>query len=165
MKNKKYKQGFFKPLNPKKYLGNIDNIVFRSSWEKIFMQWCDLNSAVVQWNNEEVVIPYVGFDGKKHRYFVDFMIRIRKKSMKKYLEDKQIGDNETETFLVEIKPYSQTEEGFKTPKKITEKNKRSVVENALEVEKNRRKWEAAKEFCRMNGMSFIVLTEKELFGK
>lgn len=164
-KNKKFKQGYYKPLNPEKYDGDINNICARSSWEFFIFKWLDLNSAVLSWSSEPFSIQYQGFDGKPHRYFPDILVKIRKKSMLKHIEDKTIGENESETFLIEIKPYSQTEEGYRPPKRITEKNKRSVVEGALEVEKNRRKWEAAREFCRKNGMKFLVLTEKELFGK
>ena len=30
------KKSIFKPSNPKKYKGNINNIICRSNWEKIF---------------------------------------------------------------------------------------------------------------------------------
>ena len=34
-------KGLFKPLNPQKYKGNHKNIIYRSSWEKRFMGYCD----------------------------------------------------------------------------------------------------------------------------
>ena len=53
-----YKQGFFKPQNPKKYMGDPTNIVYRSGWEKRVMDWCDANPNIKQWSSEEIVIPY-----------------------------------------------------------------------------------------------------------
>ena len=34
-------KGIFKPLNKAKYKGQVNNIVYRSSWEKRFMVYCD----------------------------------------------------------------------------------------------------------------------------
>ena len=53
-----YKQGLFSPRNPKKYMGDPTNIVYRSGWEKRVMDWADGNSNVLRWSSEEVVIPY-----------------------------------------------------------------------------------------------------------
>ena len=39
-------QGKFKPQNPEKYKGDPMNIIFRSSWERIFCNWCDKNSKI-----------------------------------------------------------------------------------------------------------------------
>ena len=53
----KTKQGRFKPRNPGKYKGDPSNIIYRSSWEKKFMLWCDCNLNVLEWGSEEIVIP------------------------------------------------------------------------------------------------------------
>ena len=37
----KYHQGTYKVKDPNKYVGDPNNIVFRSSWELKFMNWCD----------------------------------------------------------------------------------------------------------------------------
>ena len=52
-------KGLFKPKNPSKYKGNINEIVYRSSWEKKMMIYCDTTKSVVEWGSEELVIPYV----------------------------------------------------------------------------------------------------------
>ena len=39
--------GKYKPLNPQKYKGNVSNIIYRSSWEKRFMIYCDKTRAVM----------------------------------------------------------------------------------------------------------------------
>ena len=70
----KTKQGRFKPRNPGKYKGDPSNIIYRSSWEKKFMLWCDCNLNVLEWGSEEIVIPYRSpLDRRVHRYFPDFM--------------------------------------------------------------------------------------------
>ena len=70
-----YKQGFFTPRFPKKYIGDPTNIVYRSGWEKRVMQTLDENSNVLRWASEEIVIPYISpIDNRPHRYFVDFYV-------------------------------------------------------------------------------------------
>ena len=52
------------------------------------MVFCDRNSSVLEWGSEEIVIPYRSpIDGRAHRYYVDFYIKITPKSneVKKYL--------------------------------------------------------------------------------
>lgn len=139
-------KGKFKPKFPDKYLGDPTNIIFRSSWEKKFMVWCDSNSSVLKWQSEETVIPYrCPTDNKIHRYFVDFRIQIRDK----------IGV--LKTYLVEIKPDSQTKPpiypGRKTQRYITE---------AMTFMKNQAKWKFAEQFARDRGWEFVILTENHL---
>ena len=37
----------YKPINPKKYQGNPNNIICRSSWERKFCQWADKKENVI----------------------------------------------------------------------------------------------------------------------
>ena len=68
-------QGLYTPKNPKKYIGDLRRITYRSSWELHAFKWCDFNTNVIQWNSEEVVVPYRSpVDGRMHRYFVDLKI-------------------------------------------------------------------------------------------
>ncbi len=39
-------KSLFKPTKPKKYKGDVNNIICRSSWERRFCNWCDLNSLL-----------------------------------------------------------------------------------------------------------------------
>ena len=55
----KYHQGRFHPQNPQKYKGDVNNIIYRSSWELKFMQWCDRNENIMEYGSEEFWIPYV----------------------------------------------------------------------------------------------------------
>ena len=145
----KFKQGFFTPANPQKYKGNSNNIIYRSSWELHFMKnFLDVNPSVLKWSSEEIAIPYMFLD-EKHRYFPDF-----------YMEVKQ-SDNQVKKFLVEIK--AQKDFIQKKPRKyMTEKQTKQYREQALTIAKNQAKWDAAKNFCSINNMEFIVLSEKEL---
>lgn len=144
-----YKQGWFKPLNPKKYIGDPTNIVYRSGWEKKFMSWLDTKESVTAWSSEEVIIPYISpVDNRPHRYFVDF-----------YVET--VGSNgETKKMLIEVKPRVQTQEP-KSPKRRTKRYITEVVTYGV----NQAKWKAAEEYCRKKGWEFKIITESELFAK
>ena len=52
------KKGYFKPKNYSKYKGDPTKIIYRSSWEKMFMGYLDNNPSVVEWSSEEFFIPY-----------------------------------------------------------------------------------------------------------
>ena len=141
-----YHQGRYVPVNPEKYVGNRNDIVYRSSWEKRFFVWADLNPSVVKWNSEEVVIPYIcATDHRTHRYYVDAFIMIKS-------ADGKIGK-----FLVEIKPEAQTV----APKFPGKQTRRFLTEMSTYM-KNQSKWEAAKRWAKDRGMDFIVITERHL---
>lgn len=142
----KYHQGKYNIKFPEKYTGDPTNIIYRSSWELRFMNWCDLNSSITKWSSEETVIPYrCGTDNRLHRYFIDFRIQVRTKG----------GD--LKTYLVEVKPSAQTQPpvfpGRKTKRYLTE---------AMTFVKNQSKWQAAKQYCADRGWEFMIITEKEL---
>lgn len=141
-----YHQGRYVPENPEKYVGNRNDIIYRSSWEKRFFVWADLNPSVVKWNSEEVVIPYIcATDGRPHSYYVDAFIMIKS-------ADGRIGK-----FLVEIKPEAQT-----VAPKFPGKQTRRFLTEMTTYMKNQSKWEAAKRWAKDRGMDFIVITERHL---
>lgn len=141
----KYKQGKYAPKNPQKYAGDPTDIVYRSSWEARFMHWLDDNKQVISWHSECTVIPYVSpVDNKYHRYFVDFKAKILNNT------------GETKTYLIEIKPETQT-----IPPKMGKKTKRYLNE-VMTYGVNSAKWRAAEQFAADRGMQFIILTEKHL---
>jgi len=148
MAYKSYK-GVFKPTNRSKYRGDINNIVWRSSWELRFLKYLDNNPAVLEYASEEIVIPYFSsVDNKLHRYYVDFYVKLKK------------SDEVIKEYLIEVKPYNQTIKP-KVPRRITENYMKSV--NTYLV--NQAKWKAAEAFCQKNGLEFLVLTEYALFDK
>jgi hypothetical protein len=145
----KYTQGFFKPRNPKKYKGDPTNIVYRSSWELRLMSHFDDHPDVVWWKSEESAIPYRSpVDGRMHRYFPDFIINTKTK------------DGKTETVMIEVKPLAQTME----PKKQTTMSKKYLKE-VFTWGVNSSKWEAARAYCADKGWKFMIMTEKEIYGK
>lgn len=138
-------KGWFKPRNPQKYRGNANNIVYRSSWELRCMKWFDTREDVIWWSSEELIIPYYSpVDDRMHRYFPDFVIRVRKK------------DGTEMTYVIEVKPESQTR--VPTQKRRTKK----YLQEAATYVVNQSKWRAADKFCQDNGWQFQILTEKEL---
>lgn len=138
--------GKYRPTNSKKYRGDINKVYYRSSWELKFMVYCDRNEKIIEWGSEEIMIPYYSpIDGKIHRYFPDFYIKVKQQngSIKK--------------MIIEIKPYIQTQPP-KTPKKKTPKFLNEVKTWGI----NQAKWKAASEFCLDVKMEFKILTEHEL---
>lgn len=140
----KYHQGIYKLKNPEKYAGDPTAVIYRSSWELKFMNWCDQNKSIVSWSSEETIIPYIcGTDNRPHRYFVDFKIQVRTK------------DGMTKTYLVEVKPSKE----LLPP---TTKNKKRYLIEAKTFVKNQSKWKYAEQYCKDRGWMFKVITEKEL---
>lgn len=138
--------GKYKPENPQKYRGNPTNVIYRSLWERKFMVFCDRNPNIIQWGSEEVVIPYRSpLDGRVHRYFVDFNIKILTR------------DGETKKYLIEIKPKNQT-----IPPPNSTKKTKTWRNKSMTFIKNQAKWEAAKDWCEDRQMQFMILTEDHL---
>ena len=138
-------KGLFKPKNPKKYKGDPSNIIYRSSWERKVMGWLDDNQNVIWWASEELPIPYVSpVDRKVHRYFPDFIVRIKRKAG---LE---------KTLVIEIKPHKQTQ------KPVQKRKTKRFISEAATYAVNQEKWRAADLFCQEQGWEFLVLTEKDL---
>ena len=138
--------GKFKPKNPKKYNGNPSKIVYRSSWEARCMNYFDQNDNIIWWASEEVIVPYKHpMDGRYHRYFPDFIIKVRQRN------------GQSKTMMIEIKPEHQ-KIGPKKQKRKTQRYIKEVVTYAV----NQAKWEAAEDYCADRRWEFKVLTENDL---
>ena len=138
--------GKFSPTNPKKYRGDPTKIIWRSTWERKFMRWCDTKSSVTKWASEEIIIPYRSpKDGKIHRYYPDF-----------YMKTRESGGKVKES-IIEIKPLKQCSTP-KQPKRKTAKYKAECLTYAI----NQAKWKYASKWCKERNLSFVVLTEKDL---
>jgi len=139
-------KGKYKPSFPEKYRGNITSVIYRSLWELKFMKYCDLNENILEWQSEEKAIPYRSpIDGKIHRYFPDFLIKVKE------------PDGSIKKYMIEIKPQKQT-----TPPPKPKRQTKKYLYEAYEYAKNQSKWEAAREWCADRGYEFKVLTENEL---
>lgn len=137
-------KGWFKPRNPQKYNGDPNNIVYRSSWELRVMKYLDENPNVIWWASEELPIPYKSpIDQKVHRYFPDFIARVKQ-------------PNKETTLVLEVKPFKQTQKP--TQKRQTKK----FLQEAMTYAINQEKWRAADLFCKEHGWQFKIITEKDL---
>jgi len=138
-------KGWFTPKNRSKYKGDSENVVYRSSWELRVMKWLDENPSVIWWASEELIIRYKSpIDQKMHRYFPDFIVRLKQK-------------NGTEsTVVIEIKPQKQT------VKPVQKRKTKRYLQEAATYAVNQEKWRAADLFCKEHGWQFKVLTEKDI---
>ena len=137
----RYVQGKFTLKNPEKYMGGRTP-TYRSSWEFAFMRFCDLHPSVSNWASESIKIPYRNpLTGKQTIYVPDFFIVYVDAKGKKHVE------------LIEVKPKNQA---------VKEKTGRSMKNKAHWV-LNQAKWEAARAYCKQQGILFRVVTEDDIF--
>lgn len=138
--------GKFMPQNLNKYKGNFRKITYRSTWEQFIMRWLDNHPDVVQWNSEEVVIPYFSnADGKKRRYFMDFWAKF----------------SNGQEFFFEVKPKKETRPPAK-PSKLTTAAKKRYIDEVYTWSVNTDKWKAASATADKMGIQFRLITEDSL---
>ena len=139
--------GKYRPRYPKKYKGDPTNIVYRSLWERKFMNYCDLTESVDEWASEEFWIPYKSpIDNRTRRYFPDFFVKYKDvKGKMRYV-------------VVEVKPKKETKMPPTNPKKRTKSWAYSVKTWAV----NQAKWKAATEYCKDRNYEFKIMTEDDL---
>jgi hypothetical protein len=143
-----FAKSIFHPKNIEKYKGKLP-IIARSSWETHMMHFLDTNSSVVSWSSESLSIPYLNpFTNRWTRYFPDFVIT---------LKDKATGKESLE--VIEVKPFKQT----RAPVKSAKKSKKTVYIESKAWVINNAKWAATQAYCQKNGITFRIITEKELF--
>jgi hypothetical protein len=129
----RFKQGVVHPNSCKKIFESQRDkpIIYRSSYEWRFINWCEHNENVRSWGSECLCIPYV-LGNSHHRYYPDFVVEM------------VTG----EVWVVEIKPKSQTEK----PKSQSN----YAWEQWL---KNKEKWRAATTYCSLHNYKFKIFTE------
>jgi hypothetical protein len=136
----KYAQGKYQIIHPEKYVGNKQP-TYRSSWEFVFMQFCDNNPSILQWASEAVHINYKNpLTGKNTIYVPDFLIT--------YVD--ATGNQKAE--VVEVKPKKET----------TLEGARNVRDQASAI-LNMATWQAAQAWCKAHGLTFRVVTEDMIF--
>jgi len=136
----------YKPNYPNKYKGDANNIICRSSWERRFCSWCDLNENIISWGSEEFFISYVSpVDNRVHRYFPDFIIKLKEST------------GQIKTYVIEVKPKRQTQ-----PPKPKSRMTKGFLYEAKTYAVNQAKWKAADEWCKDRMLEFKIITEFEL---
>jgi len=149
----RYHQGKYTPKNPSKYKGDVNNVIYRSSWELKFLNYLDRNTNVIEYSSEEFFIPYLSpipnKNGKKtvRRYFPDFYVKSKR------------PDGTIQVQIIEIKPKAQT-----VPPKNTKTKRKTnrLIREQFTYMVNQTKWAAAEEYCKDNGYEFVVMTEDDL---
>lgn len=146
-------QGYYRPENADKYIGDTTKIIYRSSWEFKFCKYCDYTAEVVKWSSEPIGIPYLHpLDNRLHTYYVDYYMRLQKGEV-------------YEDFFAEVKPKASLQKPVLEGLKITTK-KMQQHNNAIKTWLiNRAKFTAAKQYAEQQGSKFILVTEDFLFGK
>ena len=140
-------KGKYTPNNPQKYRGNPHKIVYRSLWERKFMVYCDSSPSIIEWGSEEIIIPYLSpWDGKKHRYYPDFYIKVKQ------------HDGKIKKYIIEVKPKKQCSPPNPKPSRKT----KSWFSEVKTWGVNEAKWKYANSWCLDNGMEFKILTEDHL---
>jgi hypothetical protein len=138
--NSRYKQGYFDKYNPQKYVGPRP-IIYRSSLELRFMQNLELNSDVVAWSSESIVIPYILKEKQGNKII---------ESRKNYNIDFTVDMKDGKKYVVEVKPSS-----------FVPLNEAQIHRSGV-VYKNASKFKAAIAWCKVNGYEFKIVTEKHL---
>jgi len=137
----KYANGKYQIQHPEKYVGN-KSPTYRSGWEWTFMQFCDNNPNILQWASEAIHINYRNpFTGKPTIYVPDFLIIYNDATGQKHAE------------VIEVKPTKET---------TLEAAGRSPRAQAAAI-LNAAKWEAARAWCKNQGLKFRIITEHEIF--
>lgn len=138
-----YLQGIYKPINPDKYSGRMDNIVYRSGLELKWFRFFDLNPYIINWACEEFVVGYINpLDNEQHKYFIDVFIRYRTKN------------DEVKEALIEIKPFTQTRPPERK-KRLTKSYRYAVKQYIV----NEAKWNYASKVAEKHNIDFKILTE------
>ena len=138
-------KGKYRVKNLDKYIGDPNNVIFRSLWERKFMVRCDTDPSIIKWGSESFPIPYLNeADNRIHRYFIDFFIKIKDK------------DGNIRKIAIEIKPYAQTIPPVK------KRNSARYIQEMITYTVNTSKWKAARLWAQENGFEFLIMTEKQL---
>ena len=145
----RWKKDFYKVKHPDKYLGDVNNVIYRSSWEQEAFKICDNNPFVLEWGSEIIKIPYVAPNSggvlSQRTYIPDIYVVT------------QSANGEVNRKLIEIKPYKQTQ-----PTRAKKPATRLYEQRTFAI--NKLKWAAAESWCSTRNIEFVITTERELFG-
>lgn len=148
MNHKKTIKGYYVPYYKNKYVGDINNILYKSSWERTFMiKFCDLNPNVTRWSYEPLYINYISpIDNREHKYYVDFWVEL----------------NNEKNLLIEIKPNKSLKKPILKESTQSQKKIDNYIYDLKTYYVNIAKWDAAIKFCKEKNWEFKIFTEKQL---
>jgi|694.fasta_scaffold16082_3 hypothetical protein len=151
-KDSGYRQGYFTPIRPEKYIGDPGKIIYRSSWEKKFMTFCDINEKVICWSSETIQVPYLNpIENSTKIYNLDFYFKVREE------------DGSFKEYIAEIKPSKKLEKPVLPNTRLTEKRVEAHNYQMKEYLTNIYKFQAAKQWAEERNWEFMIVTEKFLY--
>ena len=113
------------------------------------MRHLDQSSGVLKWSSEEIIVPYRSpIDGRRHRYFPDFWVRVK------------TSDGTIQESLIEITPKAQTRPPKGPPK--DNRKRRRYLREVKTWGINEAKWKAAVSYCKDKNWEWKILTEDNL---
>jgi len=151
--------------NPEKYIREDKKVTARSGLEIDYFKKFDNNKNILEWNSENIAIPYMKPTFNKYgtmtgmskrNYYPDIYIKIRNKQ------------GNIEEVLGEIKPKKQIYQP-KLGKRKTEKGKKNFINEKIRWFINISKWDAAGKVIEnirkrhTRNIRFMLLTEDEIF--
>ena len=146
----RWKKGHYTVKNTKKYIGDVNDVIFRSSWEQEAFKVCDNNPYVLEWGSEIIKIPYMRPSKSTGKLY-----------QSTYIPDLYVVTQDAKGVihrkLIEIKPYKQT-----IPTRAKKPATRLYEQYTLAI--NKLKWAAAEVWCSTRNIQFVITTERELFG-
>jgi hypothetical protein len=167
--NARTKQGYYKVQHPEKYVGgDVNLVIYRSSWEHAFCRWCDFSPSIIHWSSEPIHIPYYdrvskleeckkyGLDPNDPKnwiiknYHTDFWIEIDK------------GEGNIERMFIDIKPSAKLKKPIPPRLDAPLKEHRRFNIDAKEYLINEAKFAAMKAYAEKNNVKFYVFTEQTL---
>lgn len=147
----KYKQGYYFPVNPLKYIGDDKRVIYRSSLEHLFCVQCDTDPNIIRWISEPdfLQIRYINpFKKRMATYYPDFYVQFQSAKASGVVQA-----------VIEIKADNMINlPKHANPARMSNYMKKSFILNQA-------KKKAAEIVCAEKGMVYLVLTEKSDFFK
>jgi len=144
-KSSRYKQGYYRVKNLEKYIGNPQQVIFRSGYELKFFGLLDSSYDVLKWDAEPEEMKIKYWNPIKNRYA-------------HYYPDvycEKLIDGKLKKLLIEIKPMSKTTK----PRNNKGTTDRAYQRRLAEYLIIQNKAIAAGKYAAMKGMEYIFITE------
>jgi len=144
-----YRQGYFRPKHPEKYVGASKTIIYRSGMEYKFCILCDTDRRILEWASEPFHIPYYNPIKKRPaKYYPDYYIKVQQR------------DGTIKTIIVEVKPQAFVPQKPKRPSKFASKKTWDNYHYKLRnIVINEAKRKAAVAFCAKRDAQYMYVTE------